>query len=53
MRRRSPEEHWLGREREFVTLETPATFGTEARSDGTAMLRVSATATSPGTGAES
>ena len=53
MRRRSPEEHRFGRMREPVTVDTPATFGMEAGSDGTAMRRVSATAMSPGTGAVS
>lgn len=53
MRRRSPEEHRFGRVRELATVDTPATFGVEAGSDGTAMRGVSATTMSPGTGAVS
>ena len=53
MRRRSPEEHRFDGVREFVPVDTPATFGEEARSDGTTMRRVSATAMSPGAGAVS
>ena len=61
-RRQSPEEHRFGRMRELVTVDTPATFGVEAGSDGTAMrparkfhrfAPVSATAMSPHTGAVS
>ena len=53
MRRRSPEEHRFGRVRALAAMDTPATFGVEAGSDGTAMRRASATAMSPGTGAVS
>ena len=43
----------IGRVRELVTVDTPATFAVEPGSDGTAARRVSATAMSPGSGAAS
>ena len=53
MRRRSPEEHRPDRGREFVTVDTPATFEVETGSDGAATRRMSETAMSPGAGAVS